>query len=169
MKQLWAPWRLSYILDKVKRESERDCGCFLCIDSDESKDEDSFVLYRGEHCFAVMNIYPYNNGHLMVAPLRHVTALEEMNDGETYELFTLSKLCVTVMNKAISPNGFNIGMNVGKIAGAGEEHIHLHIVPRWAGDTNFMPILADVKVVPVHIEETYAKLRDGLRKHVASC
>lgn len=152
MKQLWAPWRMVYILKKKKK------GCVFCLQPNADADRDRLVLYRGKYTFVMINRFPYNNGHLMVAPLRHCCDLESLTLPESRELFELLKVSIRVLKSSLSPEGFNIGVNIGKVGGAGEEHIHFHIVPRWAGDTNFMPILSETKIVPEHLSNTYEKL-----------
>ncbi len=126
-------------------------------------DLDEFILERGRHCFVVMNIYPYNSGHVMVAPYRHVAELEALEPGETAELMELAARCTTALKRAMHPEGINLGINLGKAAGAGyDAHLHLHIVPRWVGDTNFMPVVGETKVLPETLEETYARLKSAL-------
>lgn len=155
MKLLWAPWRIKYIL--APKEGE---GCFICRGVEAPQEEECLVLYVGEKALAVLNKYPYNPGHLMVAPKRHVASLMELTTEERMELMDLLNTSLEVLRVVMNPGGFNIGVNMGKAAGAGlEDHLHVHVVPRWNGDTNFMPVLADVKVVPEHIEETYKKLK----------
>ncbi|WP_290900131.1 HIT domain-containing protein [Ferroglobus sp.] len=157
MERIFAPWRIRYI------ESPKYEGCIFCDFPKENKDEERLILYRGKSCFVIMNNYPYNPGHLMIAPYRHVASVEDLNEEEALEMMKLSQKMVEVIKKAMNPDGFNLGINLGKVAGAGiEDHIHLHIVPRWNGDTNFMPVLADVKVIPEAIEESYKKLKKYL-------
>jgi ATP adenylyltransferase len=162
MKYLWAPWRMDYILKKKKK------GCFFCQKLKEKKDVKNLILYQGEHVFVIMNKYPYTNGHLMVVPKRHCLDLEELDHNELREIFDLLKASAQVLKTSLRPHGFNIGMNIGKVGGAGEGHLHFHIVPRWAGDTNFMPVLGKTKIVPEYLEKTYQKLystfMDILRK-----
>jgi ATP adenylyltransferase len=134
--------------------------CFLCL---ESKEDEELVIYKGKRCFVIMNAYPYNNGHVMVAPYRHISSLLDLSDEETREFFELVKQSVIVLNQTMKPEGFNIGINLGKAAGAGETHLHLHIVPRWIGDTNFMPVLADVKVMPEYLERNCKVLRETFK------
>ncbi len=162
MKFLWAPWRIEYILAPKEEE-----GCFLCKGSESPHEEGSLVLYVGQRVLAVLNRYPYNPGHLMVAPLRHVPSLVDLDREERGDLMDLLTLSLGVLERVMSPGGFNIGVNMGKAAGAGlEHHLHIHVVPRWEGDTNFMPVLAGVKVVPEHIEETYRKLKRAFQEAV---
>ena len=150
---LWAPWRLEY----VQGGADAD-GCIFCAAAaDEGHD---LVVRRGERAYAVMNLYPYSNGHLMVAPYRHVAGPGALDDAERAEMWRLMDEAVRALTDAMSPHGFNAGINIGRVAGAGvEDHLHLHVVPRWNGDTNFMPVLADVKVMPEHITRTAEKLR----------
>ena len=156
MEYIWAPWRLEYILQVKDTKTE---GCFLCEKPVENEDEANLILHRGKNNFIILNAYPYNPGHLMVAPYRHLDKLEDLNDEESNEHFFLVKLSIRLLKSAIEPSGFNTGMNLGRVAGAGiEDHIHSHIVPRWQGDTNFMPVIADVRVVPEAMDETYRKL-----------
>jgi ATP adenylyltransferase len=155
MEYLWAPWRMDYILGKKKR------GCFFCRKLKEKKSKDHLILYQGETVFVVMNKYPYTNGHLMVVPKRHCLNLEQLDNNELKELFDLLKSSVRVLKAAFHPHGFNIGMNIGKMGGAGEDHLHLHIVPRWAGDTNFMPVIGKTKVISEYLEKTYEKLHSA--------
>ena len=154
MKQIWAPWRIKYIqMGKVE-------GCFLCEKPRQDSDVKNYILHRGEKNFIILNNYPYNPGHLMIAPYRHVATLEELTKEELHEHFEIVSLSLKVLRQVFKPAGFNIGINMGKVAGAGlEEHVHTHIVPRWQGDTNFMPVLSDVRVVPEALAETYEKLR----------
>jgi ATP adenylyltransferase len=151
--QLWAPWRLEYI-----RQADEQEGCLFCR-ALESDDETGFVLRRGREAFALLNRFPYASGHLMVAPYRHVGEFSELGDGEVIEIHRLASQGMGALAQLYGPQGFNLGWNLGRIAGAGViDHIHLHVVPRWAGDTNFMPVLADVKVLPEHLVETRRKL-----------
>lgn len=154
MKHIWAPWRIEYIL------MEKPEACILCQKPGEDRDERNYILYRGEKNFIMLNSYPYNPGHLLVAPYRHTANLEELTAGERNEHFELVSRSIVVLREVFSPSGFNIGSNMGKIAGAGiDDHFHSHIVPRWQGDTNYVPVLADVRVVPQALAETYQKLR----------
>ncbi len=159
MKRIWAPWRMPYILDS------KQPGCFLCDMIQEDRDRDNLMLLRGEHAFIVMNKYPYNNGHLMVAPYRHISTMEALNDEESLALMNLTRMAVRVLQSVVKAEGLNIGINLGKVAGAGlEEHLHMHIVPRWHGDTNFMPVLADTKVMPQALFELYDQLLPAFRE-----
>ena len=152
-KKLWAPWRMDYIL------SGKPSGCIFCLDP-IVEPKDALIVFETERTLVMLNKFPYTSGHLMVAPKRHTSELDELTDDEFSEFFQLIKRSITVLKEEIAPEGFNIGMNLGKSAGAGiDEHIHMHIVGRWHGDTNFMPIVADTHVVPEHLDITYDKLR----------
>lgn len=154
-RQLWAPWRMAY----VGAEPLSD-GCVFCVKSQEQDDERNYVLWRDAHCFALLNIYPYNNGHLMIAPYAHLPTILELDPPTLTEMMTLAQRCVQAMQTALGAQGFNLGVNQGSVAGAGiTDHVHLHVVPRWNGDTNFMPVLADVKVMPDYLESTYQRIR----------
>ena len=154
MKQIWAPWRIEYI------QMEKAEGCILCEKPRQHNDTVNYILYRGNKNFVILNSYPYNPGHLMVVSYRHIANLEELTDEERHEHFEIVSRSIKVLKQVFNPGGFNIGINTGKIAGAGiDEHIHTHIVPRWQGDTNFMPVISDTRVVPEALAETYEKLK----------
>lgn len=157
MKHLWAPWRMDYILRRKKG------GCFFCRSLKERKNEKNLILYQGECTFVVMNKYPYTNGHLMVVPKRHCLDLEQLDDRELGELIDLLKASTQVLKTILGPHGFNIGMNIGKAGGGGEDHLHIHIVPRWTGDTNFMPVIGETKIIPEYLGKTYQKLHSAFR------
>ena len=153
MERLWSPWRSEYVT-----AAGADDSCFFC-DGLEGHDDDAGILVRAENVFVVLNAYPYNSGHLMVAPLRHVGEPEELSSAESHELIDVSFRCVEVVREALSPHGFNLGMNLGRVAGAGVPgHLHMHVVPRWGGDTNFMPVVGQTKVLPELLADTRAKL-----------
>ena len=153
MKQVWAPWRMEYI--KQAKSGE----CIFCVLPKADEDKKNFILHKGDTCFVIMNVYPYNTGHLMVSPYRHLSCITKMDEKENTELNRLTQKCVEILRTVKSPEGFNIGVNLGKAGGAGfDEHIHMHIVPRWIGDTNYMPVLADTKVHPEHLQATYDNL-----------
>jgi ATP adenylyltransferase len=155
MDYIWAPWRIKYI------EQSHGEGCFLCDKPKEKKDNENYILYRGKTNFIILNSYPYNPGHIMVAPYRHVDSPEKLSDEEISEHYALVTKSLGVLREVFKPGGFNVGMNLGRVAGAGvEDHIHTHIVPRWAGDTNFMPVMADVRVLPQALAECYQKLKE---------
>jgi ATP adenylyltransferase len=158
MKQLWAPWRVEYIT------GEKPKGCIFCKDALDTEGE-GLVLYRGPISTVILNKYPYNNGHLLIAPLRHLGALKDLSQDESGDLFRLLTKSTMIIEEAMNPDGFNIGMNLGRGAGAGvEDHVHFHVVPRWSGDVNFMPIAAEVRVIPEHLTETARKLRPAFAK-----
>ena len=153
MKQLWAPWRLEYI-----KSADEDPGCVFCR-AVEGDDEERLVVRRGSHAIVLLNKYPYSSGHFMVAPTRHVGEYGDLDEEEVLELHRLAAAGMGALAETFAPQGYNAGWNLGRIAGAGVvDHVHLHVVPRWAGDTNFMPVLADTKVLPEHLQETRRKL-----------
>jgi len=157
MERIWAPWRIQYI------QMEKPEGCILCEKPGQNNDAQNYILHRGDKNFIILNSYPYNPGHLMVAPYRHVASLEKLTDEERQEHFEIVSRSVRVLRQVFNPGGFNIGINLGKAAGAGiEDHFHTHIVPRWQGDTNFMPVLSDVRVLPEALADTYQKLKGKL-------
>lgn len=158
---LWAPWRLSYIVstkDQPKQE-----GCFLCrYVADAQADDSNFVVTRGPRTVTVLNRFPYNNGHLLVAPREHKATLEELDDEELLECQQALRRMTTMIRKTMSADGFNVGLNLGKVAGAGlPGHLHWHLVPRWNGDTNFMPVLANVNVIPQSLAALYELLKSA--------
>ena len=153
-KNLWAPWRVEYIKKATKEES-----CILCQKPAQDDDAASYILYRGKKNFIMLNAYPYNSGHLMVAPYRHVADLEELSTDELHEHFEMVSRSAAVLKQVFQPAGLNIGMNLGRVAGAGiDKHLHSHVVPRWAGDTNFMPVIGDTRVINEALAETYKAL-----------
>jgi len=155
-KQLWAPWRLEYVGSADEQE-----GCIFCA-ANEAGDEEGLVVRRGAHAFVLLNRFPYASGHLMIAPVRHVGDFAELGQEEIVEVHRLASQGMGALAEVYAPQGYNLGWNLGRIAGAGvTDHVHLHLVPRWAGDTNFMPVLADVKVIPEHLVETRRKLADA--------
>lgn len=154
MRQLWSPWRSEYIEKGVEEGS-----CVFCEALGKDPKE-ALVLFKGSVSLVMMNKYPYNSGHLMISPVRHVARIEELTPEESVDLFRLLRHSSATLSKALNPHGFNVGMNVGKASGAGiDDHLHMHIVPRWSGDTNFMPVLGELKVIPQHIKSTYLKLK----------
>ncbi|MDY0296704.1 MAG: HIT domain-containing protein [Acidobacteriota bacterium] len=156
---IWAPWRCEYV------SRPREDGCLFCRIFEESNDRENLVLFRGDGCGVVMNRYPYNSGHLMVVPYRHVSELDALDETEMLEMMKITRRLIRVMKELMCPGGFNVGINMGAVAGAGiADHIHLHIVPRWQGDTNFLPVLADTRVVPHALLDMY----DGLKKKLES-
>jgi len=156
MERLWAPWRLEYV-----GRPDKEARCFLCEAALSADDERHLVLWRGETCFAMLNRFPYNNGHLMVAPNAHKRSLAELEEGERLEQLELIVRCQDCLAKAVRPAGFNVGLNLGAAAGAGVVgHMHWHVVPRWEGDTNFMPVVAGTKVIPQSLSHLWKLLRD---------
>ncbi|SHE80142.1 Diadenosine tetraphosphate (Ap4A) hydrolase [Desulfacinum infernum DSM 9756] len=159
MRNLWAPWRMEYILGK------RESYCIFCPEGDGLSDEERLILYRGDLTMVMMNKYPYNNGHLLVAPWRHVASIEDLTEEEMTDIMRMVRECVQILRKVMRPDGFNVGLNLGAAAGAGvESHLHFHVVPRWEGDTNFMTVFADVRSIPEHLRQTYAKLLPYFKK-----
>jgi len=175
MRRLWAPWRMTYIQGEAAHDGPDEqaattganpgTGCIFCDKAAEQRDAENLILLRGERCFALMNLYPYNNGHLMVAPYAHVPGIQQLDAPTLTELMTTAQTCLSALDAAMHPQGYNMGVNQGKVAGAGiADHMHYHIVPRWDGDTNFMPVLADIKVMPDFLANTYQQLREQLAK-----
>lgn len=151
---IWAPWRMEYI----KKVDEP--GCVFCKKLKKKDGPENLVLYRGRKSFIMLNLYPYTNGHIMVAPLKHIKDLEKLDAATLAEMMKLSQKMITVLKKLMHPEGFNVGINIGKVAGAGVlGHVHIHIVPRWNGDHNFMPVLGATKIMPQTLTEVYALLR----------
>jgi ATP adenylyltransferase len=154
MKHLWCPWRIDYILGP-KADS-----CVLCLPEHNDEDDERLVLYRGKWNFVIINKYPYNNGHIMVAPNRHVTDITLLSPEESSEMMDLLRRCTAILQKHFSPHGLNIGLNLGEAAGAGiREHMHFHLVPRWNGDSSFMAVLDEVRVIPEHLRVVYNSLK----------
>lgn len=159
MENLWAPWRMTFIAPKTPQSQE----CIFCTQPAEHRDEKNHILYRGERCYIMLNRYPYNNGHLMIAPFQHVGTIEKLSAETLAELMAQAQLALKALRFAMKPDGFNMGINEGKVAGAGfADHMHLHIVPRWNGDTNFMPVIAEIKVMPEHLDIVYQQLKEAI-------
>lgn len=155
--RIWAPWRLRYVKDADKSDE-----CIFCAKPAQDDDRETLIAFRGERCFVMLNLFPYTNGHLMVAPFEHVGRLQDVDPAVTAEMMALAQRAMTALEGAYRPEGFNLGINQGRVAGAGVEgHIHLHVVPRWAGDTNYMPVLADTRVMPQSLEDSYDALVSG--------
>jgi ATP adenylyltransferase len=153
LKQLWAPWRLEYV-----RAADEQPGCVFCLAA-EGPDAERLVVHRGARAFVLLNRFPYASGHVMVAPYRHGAGFRELEDDEALELHRLAADAQAALAEAMAPEGFNVGWNLGRVAGAGVvDHVHVHVVPRWGGDTNFMPVLADLRVLPEHLAATREKL-----------
>ncbi|MCH6559681.1 HIT domain-containing protein [candidate division KSB1 bacterium] len=152
---LWAPWRMEYML------GEKESGCIFCTRINQDSDKENLILLRGENNFVIMNKYPYNNGHLMVVPNRHTSEFDSLSDPEKLEMMNLVSKSMNVLKKTVNPDGFNVGMNIGKIAGAGiDDHLHFHIVPRWVADTNFMPVVGQTKIISEDLGETWERLKE---------
>ncbi len=150
MKNIWAPWRMEYILGPKEKE------CIFCVKPREDDYKKNLIVCRGKHNYVMLNLYPYNNGHLMVVPYRHTGDVLGLASDEAEDMMNMVKKCVLALRGAFKPQGFNIGMNLEAASGAGiEEHIHMHVVPRWNGDTNFMSVVADTRVIPQHLQSTY--------------
>jgi ATP adenylyltransferase len=148
METIWAPWRVGYILGEGEKPT-KSSGCIFCDKPHAGDDKTQLIVARAPRSFVILNVYPYNNGHLMVVPYRHVAQLEELSDEEAGELMMVARRTAALLKNQLNCEGINLGMNVGAVAGAGiDAHLHLHLVPRWAGDTNFMPVIADTKVIP---------------------
>lgn len=160
MDYLWAPWRIEYIRrDKSKKET-----CIFCQKASEDDDKKNLIVYRGKTAFVLLNLYPYNNGHLMIAPYRHTHDFINLSDEESAEIDKLTKLSLKVLEMCLKPQGFNLGMNLGNVSGAGiADHIHRHIVPRWLGDTNFMPVTGNTKVMLHGLQETWLELHKAFQ------
>ena len=158
IERLWAPWRIKYI-GKLKKEK-----CFLCRVIKENKDRKNLVILRSKNAISLLNIYPYNNGHTMIAPRKHINSLEKLSPEQVKDIFSHIKKVLAALKKALNPEGFNVGLNLGKASGAGERHLHIHIVPRWMGDTNFMPILNNTKVISQNLKQTYRKIKGKLNE-----
>jgi len=159
MKRLWAPWRLKYIL------GIKESKCIFCEALKKGDDKKVYILSRGKKTFVILNTFPYNNGHLMIATYRHCADFQSLSSDELLEMGEMIKRFTAIIQKVMSPDGFNIGVNLGKSAGAGvADHLHVHIVPRWEGDTNFMPIVGKTKVIPESLDSTYAKFKQAMGK-----
>jgi len=156
MNHIWSPWRMEYI------ESNKAEGCIFCSAQEKEDSAENLIAFRGEHAYIILNRYPYTSGHLMVVPLAHKANLEELDPPTRAEMMELTTRCITVLRKVYNPQAFNIGANIGESAGAGvKEHVHMHIVPRWQGDTNFISILGETRVLPESLERTYQRLKRG--------
>ena len=160
MEKMWAPWRLEYIKNAEDTNSE----CIFCVKPAENKDKENLIVHKDKYCFIILNKYPYNNGHLMVVPYEHKSDFLQFSDDVLLNIQKVVQRAIEALNKTMAPHGFNVGINMGRPAGAGiEDHLHYHIVPRWNGDTNYMPVLADTKVVSEALEQTWEKLREEFK------
>jgi ATP adenylyltransferase len=158
MERLWSPWRMEYI--RQASSGEEPEGCLFCTVAAAGDDEASMILGRGEHAFVLMNAFPYNPGHVMVAPYRHVGDAEKLNDDELLDVGRLQQAALRALREEMAPHGYNVGMNLGRVAGAGiPDHVHWHVVPRWNGDTNFTTVLGQTRVLPESLDDTFRKLR----------
>jgi ATP adenylyltransferase len=157
--RIWAPWRLEYVKDAAKDNEDE---CIFCAKPAADDDEANLIVHRGERCFVILNRFPYTNGHLMVAPFEHTAALQDLDANTVAEMMALAQAAMRRLEEVYAPHGYNVGFNQGRVAGAGfENHIHMHVVPRWGGDTNFMPVLADTRVMPQTLQQSYEALRGG--------
>jgi ATP adenylyltransferase len=162
MDRVFAPWRMEYILSNSDNNEKKGTGCIFCDFPGEHEDEKRLILHRGKYCFVILNAFPYNPGHLMVVPYRHTNDLPGLAPEELGEMMATVQTAVMVLKKVMDPQGFNIGMNLGKVAGAGiDQHLHIHIVPRWNGDTNFMPVLGGVRVVSEALNNTWKRVKEA--------
>ncbi|MCM8786980.1 MAG: HIT domain-containing protein [Candidatus Omnitrophica bacterium] len=158
MENIWAPWRINYVTQK------KFAKCIFCSSYKSQNDKKNFVLLRSNECFVMLNIFPYNNGHLMIAPNRHIAEFKELTKAEIIDIHQTSSKILSILEKALKPDGFNIGINIGRAAGAGiVSHLHIHIVPRWVGDTNFMPIISNTKVISQSLVDLYNLLKKELK------
>ena len=159
--RLWAPWRMAYVSEAGKPSAE----CIFCAKPAEDADAQNLIVWRGEYCFVILNLFPYTSGHLMIVPYRHAPDLASLTDAEWLELGRLMRQCLRALEREYRPDGFNVGFNLGRAAGAGiEGHLHMHIVPRWHGDTNFMATIGETRVLPESLEQTYTRLRRALQE-----
>jgi ATP adenylyltransferase len=159
MERLWAPWRLQYITQ------EKPPGCIFCDKPLAGDDRASYIVRRGTHAFVILNAFPYNNGHIMVAPYAHLADVEALPPDTLHEMMDLTQQCTRALKLVFEPDGLNIGFNLGTAAGAGiKDHLHLHLVPRWQGDTNFMPVIGDVRVIPQSLDQSYQLLSDAFQQ-----
>jgi ATP adenylyltransferase len=157
--RIWAPWRLAYVKDASKDDAAE---CIFCAKPAEGDDTANLIVHRGERCFVILNLYPYTNGHLMIAPFEHHASITDLDAETIAEMMSLAQRAMTALEERYAPHGYNVGFNQGRVAGAGvEHHIHMHVVPRWGGDNNFMPVLADTRVMPQTLDQTYETLRGG--------
>ena len=156
MDRLWTPWRMKYILKSSKKKK----SCILCDEAKKNDDRRNYILYRGKHSFVIMNLYPYNNGHLLIVPNTHESDVDKLPVGELADLMMVTQASVNILKQAMKPEGFNIGINLGKTAGAGiPEHLHIQIVPRWTGDTSYLTVVDETRIMPELLDGTYERLR----------
>lgn len=161
MRRIWSPWRMTYI----KSANDKNNGCVFCLALEQEDSEENLIVYRGEHAFVILNRYPYTSGHLMVLPFAHVPRLDAVDAGTRGEMMELVNKGSQVLEEVYGPEGFNLGANLGAAAGAGiEEHVHLHVVPRWVGDTNFMSTVGETRVLPEELPESWAQMQAAWKK-----
>ena len=159
--KLWAPWRMKYI-EEIGVDTK--VNCIFCDKPHENDDEKNYIVHRSSACYIILNVYPYNNGHIMIVPYEHTTELAYLDSETRLDLMSMTILSMEVIKKVMRPDGFNVGVNFGRVAGAGiDDHLHIHLVPRWNGDTNFMPVIGCTKVISESLEDTYKKLRNGIK------
>ncbi|WP_338599972.1 HIT domain-containing protein [Sulfolobus tengchongensis] len=153
---LWAPWRAKYIADSSKAKGGE---CLFCRVVKEDNDQQNYIVYRSKYAFIILNAFPYNTAHVMIVPYRHLPSIELLTSEESLDVFNLVNLSIRAIREVYNPDGFNIGVNIGRVAGAGiESHVHVHVVPRWNGDSNFMPVIFNTKVMPETLDETFKKI-----------
>ena len=159
VQRIWAPWRLEYVKDASK---DKESECIFCEALDAGDDDANLIIRRGERAFVILNKYPYTNGHLLIAPHEHVAEFQRLDDETMAEIMSLAQQGMNALETSYAPHGYNVGFNQGRVAGAGvEHHIHMHVVPRWGCDTNFMPVLGDTRVMNQTLEDTYATVREA--------
>ncbi len=160
MNRLWAPWRKAYVTG-----SKKEKGCLFCLKSRSKNDKSNMVLERAKHSFSMLNLFPYQNGHVMVAPVRHVSSLDRLNDAETLDLIRHMNMIIKRIEQSMNPDGLNIGINFGRAGGAGiTGHVHIHVVPRWSGDHNFMPVISNTKIISESLKSVYERLKHAHKK-----
>lgn len=163
MKRLYSPWRSEYI--QTFKERKKSKGCLFCTIAKDNNDAKNLIVWRGQKCFVVINRFPYNSGHIMIVPYKHAKDFSKLTDSELSEIMITAKKCFKAFKEVNNPQGFNFGLNIGSVAGAGiAGHIHFHIVPRWDGDTNFMPVLASIKIISEDINKCFKQFREALKK-----
>lgn len=164
MDRLWTPWRFAYI-----RDADKDTGCVFCRMLEERRDSDNFLLWRGRTCYVILNLFPYTSGHMLVVAKRHISCLTDATAEELHEIIELGRLCEDALRKEYQPGGFNIGFNIGRAAGAGvAHHLHMHVLPRWAGDSNFVSVIGETRVLPEELHTTFQRLQPYFSGKAAS-